>query len=99
MENLSDFINEQLDDVRNQIDNAKQFMIIKDIIDVNNGMYKNYEHYLEEKQNLQFAVNQEKEKQFFESNGIVKIFFDPFVLSEKSFEMALKYNISICEEK
>lgn len=99
MENLSNFINKQLDDVRNQIDNAKQFMIIKDIIDVNNGMYRNYKHYLEEKQSLQFAVNQEREKQFLESNGIVKIFFDPFVLNEEAFEMALKYNFSICEEK
>ena len=99
MENLSNYINKQLDDVRNQIDNAKQFMIIKDIIDVNNGMYRNYKHYLEEKQSLQFAVNQEREKQFLESNGIVKIFFDPFVLNEEAFEMALKYNVSICEEK
>lgn len=94
MKNLSDFINEQLDDVRNQIDNAKQFMIIKDIIDVNNGMYRNYEHYLDIKQGLQFAVNQEKEKQLLESNGIVKIFVDPFVLSRESFEMAFKYNVS-----
>lgn len=48
---------------------------------------------------LEVYFQEEKEKQFLESNGIVKIFFDPFVLSEKSFEMALKYNISICEEK
>ena len=94
MENLFYSLKNEIEEIKKHIYAERDFMVIKDIIDINSGVYKDYKHYLDTKQSIQFAVNQEREKQLFESDGIPRVFVGPLVLSEETFEMALKYQRS-----
>ena len=76
----------------------KQKILVRDIIDIYNHKYSNYNDYRKEKQNLLEAIKNEEEKQMMnikENNYCIKFYVHPVIIEKEIFDYAFSLGETI----